>query len=169
MKDVLKSSTFWFGFIWCAIFLPIAFLLPRQALYELLNAIVFSCGSGIVWAYRKQIITILKCPLRDLSGGQLLQLGIFGGWGATASIFFVLWYWRLHDKNIDVVDSLGNAASRWLLILAAMSHLSASGAIRDNDNDQSRIPPNSYLRTGTYVALGILLGALTIGFFDISK
>jgi hypothetical protein len=130
---------------------------------------VFSCATGIVWAYRKRIISILKCPLGELSGGQLLQLGVFGGWGATASIFAVLWYWRLHDKNLDVVDSLGNAASRWVLILAAISHLSASGAIRDTDDERSKIPADSYLRSGIVVTIGIMLGVLTITFLNNSK
>jgi hypothetical protein len=161
MGNIVRSSTFWGGLIVLGLFVLPAIFVPRQEFFEVLNAVLFSVGTGIVWAYRKEILESLKQPLGELSGGQILQLGIVLGWASSAIMFAILWYWRLTGRDLEVVDSMLNAFSRWVLILAGMLHLAAAGAI------EGRVPGAAYVRSGKIVAFGMIFGTLLITYFGL--
>jgi hypothetical protein len=141
--------------LWLA-FLPLLLFMPRQELFEVLNAVVFSVSIGVVVGYSNDLARVLRQPIKELDAGDALRIGVIIGWTATAIVFGILWYWRLVGKENEVIDSAVSALSRWVLITAGMLHLAASGSI------DGVVPLRSYLRAGIVVAVGLFLGALII-------
>lgn len=150
------SNVVWLGLALWIGFIPFIWYLPRQELFEVLNAIVFAVSSGIVVGYAPGVWEALKSDIRDLHSGDALQIGILIGWAATAFIFGALWWWRLSGKGDPIMDHGMNAFSRWVLITSGFLHLAASGSI------QGRIPLRSYLRAGVLTSIGIILGVIVI-------
>jgi hypothetical protein len=140
---------------WVA-FLPALFLFPRQELFEIMNAIIFSVAIGIIVGYAPGVWDAMHRPLYRLRAGDALQIGIVIGWSATALAFSVLWYWRLTGKETGAVDNGIAAFSRWMLTTAGFMHLAASGAI------DGMVPLRSYIRAGVYTGLGVFIGVLVI-------
>jgi len=159
MKTPLISTTVVLGMLLWLAFLPFLFIAPRQELFEMLNAVIFSVAIGILIGYAPGVWEAVRRPLSELRAGDALQIGIFIGWGATAIVFVVLWYWRLTGKETDVVDSALSAFSRWMLTTAGFMHLAASGSI------DGMVPLKSYIKAGIYTAVGIFVGAAVISIF----
>jgi hypothetical protein len=146
--------------LWIA-FLPFLFWLPRQDLFEVLNAIVFSVATGVCVGYSANLTRVLKQPIYNLDAADALRVGVVVGWGATALVFGILFYWRLVGKEDVVIDSAVSAISRWILITAGTLHLAASGSI------DGVVPLKSYLRAGAWVAVGLFMGCIVLMFVGV--
>jgi hypothetical protein len=155
-RSPLFSNVVWLGLILWIGFLPFIFLVPRQELFEMLNAIVFAIAAGVVVGYAPGVWQALKSDIRNLRSGDALQIGIAIGWVATAFVFGVLWWWRLSGKDSELIDHGLTAFSRWMLITAGFMHLAASGSV------DGRVPLKSYLRAGIMTTVGIILGVVAI-------
>lgn len=155
-RSPLFSNVVWLGLTLWIGFLPFIYILPRQELFELLNAVVFAIASGVVIGYAPGVWEALRSDIRELRSGDALQIGIAIAWGATAFIFGILWWWRLTGKDSPIIDHGLNAFSRWVLITAGFLHLAASGSV------DGRVPLRSYLRAGIMTALGLTMGAIVI-------
>jgi hypothetical protein len=155
-RSPLFSNVIWLGLILWIGFLPFIFLVPRQELFEMLNAILFAIAAGVVVGYAPGVWQALKSDIRNLRSGDALQIGIAIAWAATAIVFAVMWWWRLSGKDSELIDHGFTAFSRWMLITAGFMHLAASGSV------DGRVPLKSYLRAGIMTTVGIILGVIAI-------
>jgi len=149
-STVALLATLWVGF------LPFLFLFPRQELFEIMNAVIFSVAIGIIVGYSPGVWISMHRPLHEIRAGDALQIGIVIGWTATAIAFSVLWYWRLTGKETSAIDHGIAAFSRWMLTTAGFLHLAAAGAI------DGLVPLKSYIKAGIYTGIGVFIGVLVI-------
>jgi hypothetical protein len=163
MRVVSNRSVVWLGFLLWLSFVPAIWLVPRQELFELLNAVVFSIASGIVVGYAPGVWVALQKPIKALPAGDGLQIGIVLSWAATAMVFGVLYYWRLTGKDSGIVDHGLNAFSRWVLISAGFMHLAAAGSI------DSVVPLRAYLRAGILTTIGLVMGTAILTFWGAAQ
>lgn len=139
-------------------FVPAVILMPREELFEVLDAVCMAVAAGVVWAQRPHAWRAMRLPAHRISASEVLIVSI-----AIASIAVVLmlgnlWLWRAtgHDSFLNGIVA---AFSRWALTCACAGVLLTSGGTTDN-----RIDPTSYRRTGIVVAVSIAVGALLISF-----
>jgi hypothetical protein len=154
-KSIVNSTVALLVILWTS-FLPFLLIFPRQELFEVLNAIIFSVSIGIIVGYAPGVWDAMHRPLHQIRAGDALQIGIVVGWLATAIAFSVLWYWRLTGKETSAIDSGIAAFSRWMLTTAGFMHLAASGAI------DGMVPLRSYIRAGVYTGIGVFIGVIVI-------
>lgn len=137
-----------------AIFWPIAFLLPRPYLFDVMNALGVSVGLGVLGTYSGAALQ----GFRDetCTPGHLLVVGIVLAWFAVVIRLVVSWAWRLFDYPPALAEHVLLAFAVWLFFLGGVLHLTARNAVGD------RIPRGNWIILGLSVTVGTLLGIILI-------
>lgn len=157
--SLFRSASAWGLICLWALFIPMAYLLERQALFEVMDGIIISLGAGIVFSYGPATLQRLSVPLREHETADLLIIGVFTGALGAGLSFGLLGAWRLAGQPDDyIINWTVTAFPRWILVTSGAMLLTASNAI------QGRVPPRSYLKTGVYIAAGVGLALAAIGY-----
>jgi hypothetical protein len=157
MMRLLRSRRFWVGLTATIGFLPLIFM-PRNYLFDLVNALTVAAGVGVLIAYFPGICKSMREERWD--GNHYLVMGIFVTWLATAMRHLWNWIWRFIGKPPEMIDHQIVAFLVWMYFLGGIMHLSAKGAL------DGEIPKATWIRMGITVAAGVALGLLVILFLE---
>jgi hypothetical protein len=141
-----------------ALFIPAAIILPRQELFEIMDAVCVAVGAGVTVGYSKAAWGAMKLPPHKMTAAHLVVTSIFLMSMATVIVFAGQWLWRINGKPDAIIDSLPIAFSRWIigtgLILSLLTSYSKEGLIE----------VGAYKRTAVLVTISVFVGALLIWF-----
>lgn len=137
-----------------AIFWPIAFLLPRIHLFDIMNALAVSVGLDVLATYSGAALRGFRD--KTCTPGHLLVVGIVLAWFAVVTRLVINWAWRLLDQPTALAEHVLLAFAVWLFFLGGALHLTARNAIGN------RIPRSNWMILGLSVAFGTLLGIILI-------
>lgn len=148
---IFRNPTIYIAFVvWCS-FWPLAYLMSRPLLFDLVNALATSGAAGVLVGYRKGLAEALIVRPLDLRRGHLLILGIYCTWGPLIVQRIWAWAWRLLGKPVDMPDHVLVAWLIWIACSGAALHLRSTNAI------EGRIPPPVDTRVGAWTAAGVAL------------
>lgn len=159
MFGLFKNRTIWHALAYWAAFIPLAYYVPREHLFDVLYAIACCVGVGVLVAYGPGMWRSLK--LQTLNGGHYLVLGIGCTWTATIARFVWGWAWRFLGRPDWMVDHVFIAFTVWVLISGGALHLTAKNAIN------GAIPKSNWLWLGAVSACGVALALLIVVGLDI--
>ena len=155
---MLQSRNFWAAVVLLSVFWPVAWFLPLDWLFDIMNSLAIAACVALVIVYGPGLRHFLM--RNDLDGAHYLVAGI-AGFGATQAIRYTWnWLWRLFDKPHGFLDSVWLAYVLWISILCALMHLMARNVIRGH------IPNENYKTVGIVVGVGIALSLLVISFLE---
>lgn len=142
--SVLALASFW----------PVAFVLERSHLFDIMNALAVAVGCCIV-------VTYLGAALRAFreevcTPGHLLVVGIVLAWSAVVTRLVMIWAWRVFDRPPALLDHVLLPFTVWLFVLGGALHLTARNATG------STIPRSNGIMLGIALASGTLLGVAMI-------
>jgi len=137
--------------IWAA-FWPIAWVLPRHNLFDLVNALTVAVAIGVLVAYAPAVRRSLM--RNDLSGSHYLVLGIACTWAATSVRHVWNWAWRYMDKPDAMIDNPIVAFLIWVMFTGGALHLTARDAI------DGHIPSRNWVWLGVVVAVALACAML---------
>jgi hypothetical protein len=146
----------------CLAFWLVAPFLPVDYVFILVNAMSLAVAIGIVVAYLPRTIEALVGPVRSLSGGDLLIIGIDIAWASNAAANMWAWAYRGLGKPDMMVDSMWRAWIVWILFLAGFLHLVARGAVHGH------IPSGNWIRAGAWIGTGLTLAGLVITYLRLN-
>lgn len=153
----LANVTVWWGFLVLFIgFVLTHTLLPVHTMFEYTNAVILSLVCGIVVATHKETLEAIRAPVRTLSPGQTLIVGMYTASVGSVLIFSGLWLRRVFPDVDFLFNGWPFALGRWLFTGGAILVLAAM-ASRDNV-----IGRRSYAIAGALVALGVAAAAVVI-------
>jgi hypothetical protein len=152
-----KNTTMWAGLgLILALFVPAVLLVPRQALFKIMDAVCVASALALCFGYARTAWAAIRLPIRKVGLGQLLIVGLFVVCMALALAFGGLWAWRALGKPDWIADSITVALSRWLLGAGLLT------ALLINWTSDGRVTVASYSRTATLAAGATLLAMLLI-------
>jgi hypothetical protein len=155
--SVFHSRRFWIGAGAALGFLPLV-VLPRQFMFDIVNALTVAVGVGVLIAYLPGICRSLQELRWD--GTHYLVLGIFVTWSATALRHLWNWIWRFLGKPAEMIDHPIVAFLVWMTFMGGVLHMTARGAL------DGEIPRENWIRLGVVIAAGIVTGLLVIVFLE---
>lgn len=143
--------------IWLVLLVAFLFIVPfilywdRDQTFELMNAIVFACAAGTAVGHFPAFWYALRLPYRDVTAGELLNVGIFIGSVGAITVFGARWLWRVADRPWWATDHPIVAFGLWVFVIGYMLCFSTVGA-RDG-----KMPAGAYQQA----AMTVFLAALT--------
>lgn len=155
----LIRNTTLFGLMALAtvLFIPFAYLVPRQQAFEVLNAVCIAsaAGAGLGWA--RSTWDAVRLPPRDMTAGHIVIVSVFLMCIAAIGVFMAQWAWRISGRPDWILDSAATLFSRWIfagaLVLAMTANWSSDGIVH----------VGAYKRTLALVAGAVLIASLLIG------
>lgn len=151
---VLTAGVLAGGFV---VYVCLFLAFERQALFEILNAVVVSVAVGVVIGFLSAAWRVLWSPISHQTAGDVLVLGIWLLWLGLTGAFLSLWCFRLTGDRWWL-DAPWVAFTRWLIFGGGVLHLAAVGAI------EGRIPARSYIRAGVVAGFGVAFALFLISF-----
>lgn len=139
---------------------PIAAILPQDIILELINGLIASLSVGLVVAYIPGVWYRLRMSPYQISGADMLVLGIATVQIAIASLFVWAWVYRILDTPEWMVDHPFRGWIVYLLALGGVLHLMAS----DVGISAESIPDRVWMHLGIAVAVGMMVGVLVLAF-----
>ena len=137
-----------------AIFWPVAFLLERNHLFDIVNGLAVAVGCGIVATYSGAALRVFRDNV--CTPGHLLVVGIVTAWLAVVVRLLMIWIWRFNGQPEALINHVLLAFAVWLFVLGGALHLTARNAIEDT------IPKSNLITLGLAVASGTLIGLVMI-------
>lgn len=151
-KNLLIAVVLWIGF-W-----PLAILIPREWLFDVVNGLAIAACFGVFVAYLPGVWnTVFR---NDLDGAHYLVIGICGFAAAQGTRYGWNWLWRYLGKPPYMQDHLFVAWLIWVAFTFACVHLMARGVVH------GEMPNRNFRWMGTVVALGTLAALIVIKFFE---
>jgi hypothetical protein len=157
LKDLLHSRILQTAIaLWLAYPL-LAWHLDTEKLFAVLNGIAVAMSIAVIIAYWEGVHEALTTRSRD--AGHILLLGVVCGWGGLFARQAAMWLWRWAGEPAWVINHKAFGFISVLVISAGALHLSARGAINN------QIPRRNFVILGITVAVGVLIGMLTVTFW----
>jgi hypothetical protein len=158
MIAAAKSKVFWTGVVVWLCFWPFAILIPKDYLFDIVNAFSVCVGIGVIIAYMPGIKAALEA--RKMTAGQFLILGIACTWLATVGRHLYNWIWRYLGKPEAMIDHPMVAFLVVMLVSGGFLHLSASHAIDEE------FPETSWRQLGIVTAFSLAVASFFILYFE---
>jgi hypothetical protein len=154
---LVNNFTVWFSLaLVLLLFVPFAVLVPREPLFEGLNAVCMSIAAGVMIGYGRPAWRTMRLPIHAVDSAELLVVGIVICSFAIVGVFGAQWLWRAMDKPDFIIDSIPVAFTRWMLAFGAFTVLvsaqSSNGAVNSR----------AYAKAGLVVAAAVLAAATLI-------
>lgn len=137
------------------LFWPIAWFVPRMALFDIINAMGMVLGLAVLVAYSPGLVETVRYPER-MQKAHYLVLGIIATWIAMLVRSGILWTWRWYGEPPGWLDHWIMAFAAWLIVTGGALHLLAPGVI------EGHIPRASFSHLGAALAIGITIGAVLV-------
>jgi hypothetical protein len=152
-----KNITIWVGLaVIVALFIPAALVVPRQALFQSIDAVVFASAVALCFGNAYTTWVAIRLPIRTVGLGQLLSVGFFVICFSIAIIFGLLWEWRALGKPEWLADWTPAAFSRWMLAAGLFT------AVAVNFTTGGAVSINSYRRSLSLIGVAVALSATLI-------
>lgn len=152
LRTIVSNVTVWFTLlVACAFIVPFIIYWDRDQTFELMNAIVFACACGTAVGHFPAFWYAMRLPYREVSAGELLNVGIFVGSLGATTVFGARWLWRIADRPWWATDHAAVAFGLWVFVIGYMLCFSTVGA------QNGRMPAGAYQKA----ALTVFLAALT--------
>jgi hypothetical protein len=154
---VWRNTTIWGGLaLITVLFVPAVLIMPRQALFEVMDAVCASCAVALCLGYAPTAWKVIRLPIHAVGLGQLLSVGLFLVSLSLSAVFGGLWAWRTLAKPDWIADSIPIAFSRWTLGAGLFT------AILINWTTEGKVTIGSYSRSVTLVVGASLVAAVLI-------
>ncbi len=154
MRDILRSPLIWIAAVLWGGFWVVAFAVPRSWLFDIVNALATSVGTGVCIAYWPGVRRSISG--RNLNSGHYLVLGIVGAWFMNNCRHVYNWIWRYYDRPDDMINHPFVAFMVFALTTFGIMHLMAKDAIEGN------IPRGNWVRLAKWITVGLALAGLVI-------
>lgn len=152
-----RNTTIWVGLAAIvALFIPAVLLVPRQALFEAIDAVCFASAVALCFGNAYTTWVAIKLPIRTIGLGQLLSVGFFVICFSISIIFGLLWAWRILGKPEWLADWPPAAFSRWMLGAGLFT------AVTVNFTTGGAVSINSYRRSLSLLGIALALAAALI-------
>lgn len=135
-----------------ALFWPIAYFVPREYLFDVVDALSISLGGAVILAYIPGVIDALK-RRQEISKAHYLVLGIVASWIAIEFRTGYLWGWRYLEEPLGGMDTLFVAWIAWLVISGGVLHLLAPKVL------DGEVPRSGWFALWVALVVGLVLGA----------
>jgi hypothetical protein len=139
---------------WLA-FWPMAWMMPRLPLFDIINSLSVSIGIFVLWAYLPGVVAALRKG-DDLDKAHFLILGIFITWIAMISRTNWLWGWRYLGEPEGGLDHVLVAFIAWLVVTGGVFHLLAPRVLDGN------VPRAGWSALTMSILFGLVLGVIVI-------
>ena len=135
-----------------ALFWPIAYFVPREYLFDVVNALGISLGGSVLFAYAPGVVDAIRRP-DDLKKAHYLILGIVATWVAMVARTAYLWGWRWLGEPEGGLDATFVAFIGWLVISGGVLHLLAPKVL------EGTVPRTGWFGLWVALVVGLVLGA----------
>jgi hypothetical protein len=155
----IRNTTLWLlVLVGYAVFLPALFLLPRQILFEVTDAVIVACAVGVCIGYAPETWRAMKLPPHDMTTAHYAVVAVFILCAGCSIVFGGQWVWRAFGKPAWIIDTPILAFSRWVvasgMIMAFATNWSVGGIIT----------VGGYRRTAALVVGATIIAAIAVGF-----
>jgi hypothetical protein len=143
------------------LFVPTAYLVEIQHLFELSDAVIIASVAGVFVGYAEESYKAMRLPPHKLEAAQIMIVGLSIVCVGLIVVFGGLWVWRSGrpvDTSQPVIDSFWFAFSRWMVATGFLLMLAAT---RPKDG---MVPARSYHRAGAIATAALVGFALLIIF-----
>lgn len=139
------------------LFFPAVGWLPLLYVLDIINALGFTYGAGVLIRYTPGAIWALRGVLkkRPIGRGSMLVLGIVQTWLAMFGRTGLIWHWRWLGEPEGGLDSIGMSICAMLIIGGGACHLQAASMKADN----VQVPELSAKLQWSAIVAGLILGA----------
>ena len=149
MRNNAVALCLWF----LILFWPLAFVMPRELLFDGINALGVTLGIAVLWSYSAGVADAFRSSAH-LQRGHYLVLGIFATWIAMISRTLWLWGWRWMGEPEFGLDHILVAFVAWLIIIGGILHLLSPRVIDGN------VPRDGWYHLMGALATGAILWAI---------
>jgi hypothetical protein len=133
-----------------AAFYVVTFFAPQPALMQFLNICTLSVAIAVVITYAPIWIETLMRPIGEVSGTEMLSLGIGCTWTSEIGqrIWSLIWRGMGHPEVMTTNYSLPFLL--YISVLGGIQHITSPGAV------------NGFVPTRNWIVLGIRIGTSTL-------
>lgn len=136
-----------------ALFWPVAIVLPRQMIFDLVNSIGIVFGGFVLWSYWPGVKASAFSD-DGLNKANYLILGIGITWVAMIARTVWLWVWRTLGEPLGGLDHILVAFIAWLVVVGGAFHLLAPRVL------DGRVPRAGWQTLWVAMGAGLVLGVL---------
>ena len=150
---MMKNRVVLSAFLAMALFWPVAAVLPRQMVFDLVNSIGIVFGFFVLWSYWPGVKASAFSD-DGLNKANYLILGIGVTWVAMIARTLWLWIWRTLGEPEGGLDHILVGFIAWLVVVGGAFHLLAPRVL------DGRVPRAGWQTLWCAMGAGLALGVL---------
>jgi hypothetical protein len=141
-----------------ALFLVLLYFIPREPLFQILNAACIASSAGVIAAYYKYAWDAVKNPPTRISAGQMLILSLTLAAFACILVFGTAAIWRYLHEPKEFLDTPWVAYTRWVMAVGMTL------ALTTRWSNHGQMLRRAYTLAGLTVTAGVFLAVLLVLF-----